>query len=157
MKASHEEKKIAIDRIREILQPGDKVYCILRHRSASGMTRVIEFIAIKDNAPRRLSGYISDALGMPYNRKHDGVTVRGCGMDMGFHVVYNLGRALFPDGYGVWPLGGEHMPKTGVYRTPISAEDAATMAGQGFKFYGRNGDTSGWDDDGGYALKSEWL
>ena len=27
-----------------------------------------------------------------------GLVIGGCGMDMGFHVVYNLGRAMWPDG-----------------------------------------------------------
>ena len=30
--------------------------------------------------------------------KTGGLRVSGCGMDMGFHVVYNLGYALWPDG-----------------------------------------------------------
>ena len=151
-KATKEEKARAVERLRAILKPGDTVYCILRHRSASGMSRVIEFIAIKDNRPRRLSGYISTALDMPYHRDHDGVKVRGCGMDMDFHVVYNLDRALFPDGYGVMgemPTGHEIRPET---------EALAKRAfDKGALFYGRNGDPSGWDSDGGYALKSEWL
>jgi len=32
------------------------------------------------------------------------------------------------------------------------------LVAKGWEFIGgRNGDTSGWDDDGGYALKSEWI
>ena len=151
-KATKEEKARAIEQLRAILNPGDTVYCILRHRSASGMSRVIEFIAIKDNAPRRLSGYISTALSMPYNRKHDGVTVSGCGMDMGFYVVYNLGRVLWPEGFGVKPE-----PINGKAPRPRGRDRAAQMVALGWRFYGRNGDRTGWDGDGGYALKSEWL
>jgi hypothetical protein len=31
----------------------------------------------------------------------NGIRVGGCGMDMGFHLVYTLSRALFDDGYYV--------------------------------------------------------
>jgi hypothetical protein len=34
---------------------------------------------------------------------------------------------------------------------------AAKAVEKGFKFYGRNGDASGWDADGGYALRQEWM
>ena len=157
MKTSKEEKQTAMGHLRAILNPGDTVYCILRHCSASGMMRVIDFIVIKDNRPVRLSIYICDLLGMPYHRKYHGVAVRGCGMDMGFGVVYDLGCALWPEGFGLWPLSGEYMPKEGNYRKTTSAQDAQKMIAQGFRFCGRNGDTSGWDNDGGYALRSEWI
>jgi len=33
------------------------------------------------------------------NNKHGGITVGGCGMDMGFHVVYSLSSYLYRDGF----------------------------------------------------------
>jgi hypothetical protein len=30
--------------------------------------------------------------------KNNGVKVAGCGMDMGFHLIYSLSYALFPKG-----------------------------------------------------------
>jgi hypothetical protein len=92
-----------------------------------------------------------------------GVVVRGCGMDMGFELVYNLSRALFPDGFGV------PCEKCGVRAN--SKEDAASRRSQSSaaaeamhdndshccKYHGRNGDPSGWDNSGGYALKQYWI
>lgn len=34
---------------------------------------------------------------------------------------------------------------------------AARAVAKGYTFRGRNGDASGWDPDGGYALRKEWL
>ncbi len=50
------------------------------------------------------------------------------GMDMHFWLVYELGSVLFPKGFKL-------------------------VKGQ----YGRNGDTSGFDKDGGYAFRKESL
>ena len=86
--------------------------------------------AILDNEPFFLSGYVGRILG--YTRaKTGGVRVSGCGMDMGFHLVYALSSALFPEGF-------------------IPAEAGHT--------YGRNGtDPHERDPDGGYALNQKWL
>jgi hypothetical protein len=91
-----EEKTAALARLREDLAPGDTVYCVLRHRSRSGMQRVIQLIDIR--APRYLHflGYnAAAALGYRYDNEREGVVVGGCGMDMGFHLVSTLSKALF--------------------------------------------------------------
>jgi len=83
------------------------------------------------------------------DRDRWGLKVNGCGMDMCFSTVYNLGRALFPEGFGErgkMPMG--HIVRPG---TPVLAAKAVA---KGAKFYGRNADPSGWDKDGGYALKA---
>ena len=127
MKVSKQEQDEARATLLKWLKPGDSVYCVLRHTSASGMSRRIDLYAVlQDNTgrhrPQYLSGYAGIVLG--YRRHKDGgLIVSGCGMDMGFSLVYNLGATLWPDG------------------TP---EAHGT----------RNGEP---DRDGGYALKSEWL
>jgi len=92
----------AIVHLREMLKPGDTVYTILRHVSRSGMTRGIDCYLIADNRPVWITGYVGHAIGSPqpeeYWRKSMGLKVGGCGMDMGFHVVYTLSRVLFPEG-----------------------------------------------------------
>jgi hypothetical protein len=73
-------------------------------------------------------------------------------MDMGWELVYTLGCYLWPEGFGIkgkLPLGRTCRPAT--------KEKAALAVSKGAEFYGRNGDTSGWDDDGGYALSHRWL
>lgn len=86
----------------KILKPGDTVHCILRHVSRSGMMRHIDFYTMQTNdkgAPdmRWLSTYIAD-LGEYSQTNNGALKVGGCGMDMGFSVVYNLGAQLWPNG-----------------------------------------------------------
>jgi len=33
--------------------------------------------------------------------KNDAVFVSGCGMDMGFHLIYTLASKLYDDGYAI--------------------------------------------------------
>jgi hypothetical protein len=156
-KAQKAERAEALERIREWVKAGDTIHCVIRHVSSSGMSRVIQFIVFIEGEPRYLGYNIAVALGMKWDRQREGVKVQGCGMDMGFAVVYDLSRTLFPAGFGLWPLGGKDMPKVGTYMRAESPVHASIMVEQGFKFRGRNGDTSGWDDDGGYALQHRWL
>ena len=88
---------------------GSTVYTVLRHVSASGMQREIGVVAILPEDPRapgsgadlRHPNYaVSTVLGWPRS-KGDGVKVRGCGMDMGFHLVYELSQRLYGDGYAL--------------------------------------------------------
>lgn len=130
---AEQERQEAIARLRKVLKPGSTVHTILRHRARSGMFRVISlFITDTDYKGktyiRCIDGDVCTILDRTYNRTHDGIPTGGCGMDMGYHLVYTLSRYLFPEGFKV--------PK-----------------GQ----HGRNGDTSGHDKDGGYALNHRWL
>ena len=79
----------------EILKPGDTVYCVLRHVSRSGMQREISFFT---EGMRRIDSQVCDALDMRWG-KHNGVVASGCGMDMGFAIVYNLSHVLFNDSF----------------------------------------------------------
>ena len=80
------------------LTPGQTVYCILRHVSRSGMMRRISFHVVdSDNSILSLDYYMARAMNYR-NHKDGGLIVTGCGMDMGFSVVYNLGATLWPHG-----------------------------------------------------------
>lgn len=47
----------------------------------------------------RSIGYLAaQAMGDSWDRDRQGIKVGGCGMDMGFHVVYSLGSVLWPKG-----------------------------------------------------------
>lgn len=144
--------------LRKLIQPGDTVYCILRHRSASGMSRRISLAIIADRGDgshylRTIDQLAADAAGFRTSRNHDGLVVSGCGMDMGFHTVYSLGRALFPDGFGVLSNRDGIKPQV----RPLTPEKAAAAVAKGYTFSGRNRDASGWDNDGGYALVHSWV
>lgn len=97
MNAKQTEKQEAIARLREWVKPGDTIYTVLRNTSRSGMSREIGIVLISKNGSMLHPNYmVAKALGYRVG-KRDGVIVGGCGMDMGFHIVYNLGRVLFQD------------------------------------------------------------
>lgn len=127
------DKEDALAQLRKRIEPGQTVYTVLRHVSASGMTRRIDVYVMEENKPYFVTGLVGKACGYRHEFRKGGLVVSGCGMDMGFEVVYNLGRALWPDGAA-----------SAIHR----ADRAWTK--------GRNGD-QGPETDGGYMLRQEWL
>jgi hypothetical protein len=90
-------QKYCCRELRKLIKPGSTVYTILRNVSASGMSRQIDVIIVKRDGPRNISNYVADACG--YTQHNGGpLKVGGCGMDMGFAVVYGLGAKLWPNG-----------------------------------------------------------
>lgn len=138
--------------LRKLCPVGSTVYAVLRHTSASGMRRCISLFAIVDGAPQQLDYLVHKVTGAKIHRDHGGLIADGCGMDMGFRLVHDLGRTLYPDGFGV---EGERADGRKV--RPTSAKHAARLVRAGATFYGRNGDASGWDNDGGYSMRHRWL
>jgi hypothetical protein len=117
----------AREKLRKLLPVGSTAFTILRHVSGSGMSRRISvLIPDKECGILDVSGWVATALDYRRHERDGGVIVGGCGMDMGWHLVYCLSRSLYPDGFKVDGVG-------------------------------RNGDTSGRDTDGGYALKHRWI
>jgi hypothetical protein len=103
-------KQEALRNLRDMLEPGNTVYTVIRHVSASGMSRRIDLYTIQKNRPVFLSGYAAKAIGWKWSDK-GGIVVNGCGMDMGFHLVYTLSLVLFPDGF----KDGQDREKSGGY------------------------------------------
>lgn len=85
-----------IEKVRAMLENVDTVYGIVRHVSASGMSRDIDLYIIADNCPVYLTGYASTILNYPL-AKSRGMKVGGCGMDMVFHCVSSLAYAIGRD------------------------------------------------------------
>lgn len=98
-KAQTAERDEARADLAALLVPGETVYTILRNVSRSGMTRHLDVYVMRDNAPRRITWAVGKACGYAYSDRWDALTVGGCGMDMGFHVVYGLSRTIYPDGH----------------------------------------------------------
>ena len=85
--------------LRTLLKPGQTVYTILNHRSASGMSRSISAVVSgKDGEIEKLDYWIARAKGEHIDPRHGGIKMTGCGMDMGFSLVYNLGCMLWSTG-----------------------------------------------------------
>lgn len=90
----------------KIVKPGDVIYCVLRDVSRSGMSRRISFFVVEKGAKgcrngrpylRNITSQVSTLTGYGMD-DNGGLRVSGCGMDMGFAVVYDLGRNLWPKG-----------------------------------------------------------
>lgn len=120
--------------LRQLIKPGDTVYTIIRHVSASGMSRRISLVIPtykKDHTGKMRCeihsiDWYAARLGIGhFQRGKDGIVIGGCGMDMGFAMVYKLGQAL-------WPKGTRKPHGNGK----------------------RNGEP---DSVGGYAIKHQWL
>jgi hypothetical protein len=92
-----QDQQNAIVELDKILRdiPSDTIYTVLRHVSSSGMQREISVKMIDADRIIHLDYLVSTALGLKQG-KHNGIVVRGCGMDMGFHIVYNILRAVTP-------------------------------------------------------------
>lgn len=91
------ERQEARERLREILTRGQEVSCVLRHVSRSGMMRHISLLVVDENGEiRDISYWAGQAIGSKL-ANDGGIKVGGCGMDMGFHLVYTLARAVFGD------------------------------------------------------------
>ena len=88
-----------------ILKPEDIVYTVLRHVSRSGMQRRIDLYTFKDDKKIYLSGYFAYLNGEEPPK--DGYKVGGCGMDMGFHLVYTLSSLLYKKDRGGYELRHE--------------------------------------------------
>ena len=108
------DKNYAEERLRALCPKETTVYTILRHVSRSGMSRHIDLYVIKDNKPMYISGYVACYLDRK-QAKHGAVKITGCGMDMGFALVYDLSMVLYlnPDGSyshdGAYALNHEWM------------------------------------------------
>jgi hypothetical protein len=79
------------------LKEGDKVYTILRSVSSSGMTRNISLVVASGSEIIDITYYAAHAMGdkVSESKGHRVIKVNGAGMDMGFHLVYNLSSVLF--------------------------------------------------------------
>ena len=86
-----------INELLKIVAPKQTIFTIVKHVSSSGMSRDIGVYIVNAGKIQDISFYISNILGWKRS-KNGGVRVSGCGMDMGFHLVYTLGAILWPNG-----------------------------------------------------------
>lgn len=84
------------------------IYTIIQHVSQSGMTRHITPILMYKRTDGEIDYYnlswqVSEVTSFKYTSKngYDALVVGGCGMDMAFHLVYNIARAIYGDGYAI--------------------------------------------------------
>jgi hypothetical protein len=148
------ERIAALDQLAKLLKPGDTVWTKLIHVSRSGMYRVIDCFAIKDNEPLRITWSVATLCG-GYDRRHEGAKASGCGMDMGFSLVYNTSLALFPHGFGCIGEGCPSCDHSNGDRDYTPHYDGtprgASEVGKSLTPYNH------MHSNGGYALRHRWL
>ena len=92
------DRNYAIERLlTHYVKPGTKVYTIMRHVSSSGMSRNISLVIANGDEVIDITYYAAHALGdkLIESKGHRAIRQHGCGMDMGFNLVYNLSSVLF--------------------------------------------------------------
>jgi hypothetical protein len=92
------DRNYAIERLlTHYVKAGTKVYTIMRHVSSSGMSRNISLVIANGDEVIDITYYAAHALGdkLIESKGHRAIRVNGCGMDMGFDLVYNLSSVLF--------------------------------------------------------------
>ncbi len=95
------EKERLEELLKEWLPKKSTAYTCVVHVAQSGMSRHIKvLVAPEQGQIRDISGYVADYLGWRHTKK-EAVFVGGCGMDMGFHLVYTLSSKLYGDGYAI--------------------------------------------------------
>ena len=124
----------AIARLQEWLKPGDTVFTNVTHVSRSGMSRNIKVYKFENDEPLFIGYNVAKAVGLPFTHD-DAVKIGGCGMDMGFALVYELSATLFRDGFDC-----------------IGSGCPSNDHSNGDRDY-----TPHNHRDGGYALKQRWL
>lgn len=142
-KARKTEREDALTKLRKWIKPGDTVYTVLDHVSASGMSRAIRVVLLSCHEGKVADLHPNFAIGTLLGLRHwtrngqtrEALVVSGGGTDMGYHIVYTLSRLLFPE----FTCIGKDCPSNDHH----------------------NGDrdfTIGkHHSDGGYALRHRWL
>ena len=135
MTVKETERKRAIEWLKERIKAGDTIYTHVEHVSRSGMYRAIRVYRMDENKPVDISSMVAKAIDARFDKNHYAVGVGGCGMDMGFAVVYDLSYRLFPEGY-----------------TCTGKKCYSNDHTNGDRNYRRHHHT-----DGGYAIQQRWL
>ena len=126
---SKERIEDSLSFLNNVVKKGDTIYTSVSNVSRSGMSRHIKLYVANGKDIINITRAAAVVGGDRISNTTDGIVVSGCGMDMGFNCVYNLGRVLFPKGF-------KTTKRTGA----------------------RNGSTIGTKDiDGGYAFNHRWL
>lgn len=152
-------------RLARLLTPGSRVYTTVNHAASNGMSRhislVVPVLVDPDGTPLtgpdaaagapgvspgifNITAAVGHLLGYRRSERTDGLVVSGAGMDMGFELVYQLSRELWPAGFGcIGPdcPANDHANGDRDRTVHLPGNDAAQH----------------WHRDGGYALRHRWL
>jgi hypothetical protein len=96
-KTIKEDQAYAVERLlSHYISEGDTVYTLRRHTSTSGMSHDFSVLVASGDEITDITYYVAHAIGWRLiDKGHRAIRVQGGGMDMGFHLIYTLGRVLF--------------------------------------------------------------
>jgi hypothetical protein len=103
-KAEKAAQEFAIEQLRAMLKKGDRLYTVLRHVSQSGMSRNISVLRVNESGEIETIDWLIHRAGIfkrTNSNNKEGLKVTGCGMDMGFHLVYSVSSVVLNDGYAL--------------------------------------------------------
>ena len=123
------------------IKAGQTIYTTLQNVSSNGMSRRIIVTTIDDGRIWNITRLVATACEYRYNDNYGALVVGGCGMDMGFSVVYGLSSVLFR---GDFHCVGEGCP---------SNDHANDRDGS----WSRETNKGRLHSDGGYALRHSWI
>jgi hypothetical protein len=92
-KQKEHDKARALYMLQEIT-PDTVIYTSIKHVAKSGMSRNIALYCVNEGRIKDISYFVANILGRKL-AKDNSVTIGGCGMDMGFALVYDLSATLF--------------------------------------------------------------
>lgn len=99
----------ALATLRDLFPIGSTVQTKVLHVSRSGMLRSFAVLVPTDaGSIRDVSRLVATVIGARVHTPTGGVSMGGCGMDMGYALAYSLSRALYRDGFpctGIRPGG----------------------------------------------------
>ena len=87
-----------IAQAREYLKQFGTLHTMLRHVSKSGMSRDISVVGSLNGEVENVTWYVARALDYKLHSNNTGnhvIKMKGCGMDMGYALIYNLSRAIY--------------------------------------------------------------
>ena len=88
-----------IKELKKLIGRKHRVYTNLDHLSQSGMTRHFSCYVVHKGELRNVTYLVGAITGYKPNKRTYGLVVGGCGMDMGFHLIYTLSRIMYPKGF----------------------------------------------------------
>lgn len=143
-----QEKATRLDNARKVLEgilkPGDTVFTSVTHVARSGMSRSIRAFVMINNEPVDISYYTGVVCDFKMDEKNGGCKIDGCGMDMGFALVYDLSRVMFRDNF-------ECIGNSDEYAKRCPSNDHVNSGPE------RNNYAPHKHSDSGYALRQRWM
>jgi len=95
-KLNKDQQKEAVKELKKYIKKGDTVFTTLgKDVSSSGMYRHIKVLVTNKKRILNISYQVAELTNQTYKDNSNSIGIGGCGMDMGFHIVYHLSSKLF--------------------------------------------------------------